>query len=340
MVRVKMITLIVTTGNSSLDKYSQELSKRMKIDKIEMEMPISIRQGYNLLKKSRSYNTNIFHFPHQQFARYINFINKPCVITVHDLSLQCSLLYNLSTRMKVYLKFDILGIKRAEHIIAISEYTKNDLISLLKIPSEKISVVHQGIDHEIYHTQRVNLFNYKYVLYVGSEQPRKNLPSLLKAFFALKKKDEFKDLKLVKIGGSGLEVDRKATLNTINELGLQKDVIFTGFIPEVDLPMYYSNASCFILPSLYEGFGLPLLEAMACGCPVIASNTTAIPEVVGDAGILVDPRNINEIESAIEQVLSNEKLRENLIEKGFIQSNKFSWERTASETTRIYESLK
>jgi glycosyltransferase involved in cell wall biosynthesis len=148
------------------------------------------------------------------------------------------------------------------------------------------------------------------------------------------------NLKLVKIGSPGLEADRIKTLDIINELGLQKDVIFTGFIPEVDLPIYYSNAACFILPSLYEGFGLPLLEAMACGCPVIASNITSIPEVVGNAGILVNSQNIKEIASAIEQVLFNEKIREELIEKGFEQCRKFSWDRTAIETSRIYESLK
>lgn len=335
-----MTTIVVTTGNSSLDKYSQELSKRMEIDKFEIEMPVSIRQGYDFLKKSRSYNTDIFHLPHQQFARYSNFINKPCIITVHDLSLQCSTLFNLSTRMKLYLEFDILGIKRAKHIIAISEYTKNDLISLLRICPDKISVVYQGINHQIYHTQKVNPFDFKYILYVGSEQPRKNFTSLIKAFCILKKNKNFTNLKLVKIGSPGLDADRKKTIDTINEFCLQKEVIFTGFIPEADLPMYYSNAACFILPSLYEGFGLPLLEAMACGCPVIASNITAIPEVVGSAGILVNPQNINEIASAIEQVLSSEELRDKLVEKGFEQCRKFSWERTTSETSRIYESLK
>lgn len=336
---IKMTTLIVTTGNSSLDKYSQELSKRLSVDKITTDMPVSIKNGHQFLRKLRSYDTDLYHLPHQQFARYSNIINKPCVITVHDLSLQCSSLFNLNARMKIYMKFDILGIKNAKHIIAISKYTKSDLISKLNISPDKISIVYQGVDHNIYYPQKPHSFDFEYVLYVGSEQPRKNLISLFKAFYILKKNNKFKDLKLVKIGGPGLEADRKATLDTINEFGLQEDVIFTGFIPEADLPMYYSNAACFILPSLYEGFGLPLLEAMACGCPVIASNITAIPEVVGDAGMLVDPQDIKGIASAIEQVLSDEELREKLIEKGIEHARKYSWDKSARETLNIYNEL-
>ena len=334
-----MITLITTKGNTSLDKYSQELSKRLTVDEIETKMPVSFKDGYNFLKQLRSCNAGIFHLPHQQFARYSKFISKPCVITVHDLSLQCSSLYNLNSRMKIYMKFDILGIKNAKHIIAISKYTKNDLISKLKISPDKISIVFQGVDHNIFLPQETPIFDFQYILYVGSEQPRKNLSSLLKAFQIIKLDTHFKDLKLIKIGSPGLEADRKSTLKMIDKLNLQNDVIFPGFVPEAELPKYYSKAACFVLPSLYEGFGLPILEAMACGCPVIASNVTSIPEVVDDAGLLADPLNVKEIVNAIEQVLSDDGLREKLIDKGFAQSRKFSWDKTAFETAKVYESL-
>jgi len=334
-----MTALIVTTGNSSLDKYSQELSKRLPVDKITTNMPVSIRGGYNFLKTLRSFDADLYHLPHQQFARYSNFINKPCIITVHDISLQCSSLYNLNTRMKIYLKFDKWGFKNAKHIIAISNYTRNDLISKLNLSPDRISVVLQGVDHDIYYPRKVHSFDFQYILYVGSEQPRKNLSSLLKAFQHIKMDKRFKDLKLIKIGSPGLEYDRNTTLKIIHDLNLQNEVIFTGFISEAELPIYYSNAICFILPSLYEGFGLPLLEAMACGCPVIASNITAIPEVIGDAGILIDPLNENEIAGTIEQLLTDNKLREDLIERGFKQGKKFSWDVTAHETLKVYKKI-
>lgn len=334
-----MITLIITTGNTSLDRYSQILSKGLTNDKIETKMPVSFKEGFDFLKKLKNYETDIFHLPHQQFARYSNFINKPCVITVHDLSLQCTTLFKVSNRMKIYLKFDILGIKKAKHIFADSESTKNDLVSKLKINPDKISVVYLGVDQNIYNPKKTVFVNFNYILYVGSEQPRKNLSSLLKAFRIIKQNENFKDLKLIKIGNPGLETDRKTILKLINELNLQNDVVFTGFVPEAELPKYYSNAACFVLPSLYEGFGLPLLEAMACGCPVVASNVTSIPEVAGDAGLLVNPLNVKEIANAIEQILSDDSLREKLIDNGLTQSNKFSWDKTASETAKVYESL-
>ena len=333
-----MTTLIVTTGNTSLDKYSQELSKGVTIDKIETKMPVSFKSGYNFFRNLSSYNTNLYHFPHQQFARYANFINKPFIITVHDLSLQCSSLYVLSKRMKIYLKFDKLGIKKAKHIIADSEYTKRDLISKLKIPEDRISVVYLGVNHDIYFPQKTD-FNCEYILFVGSEQPRKNFPSLLNAFSLLKKYKEFKNLKLVKIGSPGLELDRKTSLEFIEKLNLQKEVIFTGFIPEAKLPIYYSNAACLVLPSLHEGFGLPILEAMACGCPVITSNVTSLPEVTGDSAILIDPLDVESIVSSIKEVLSDKRLREKLIMKGFTQANKFSWDKTATKTLDVYDSI-
>jgi len=332
-----MITLIITTGNSSLDKYSQLLSKGLTNDKIEIKMPVSFKEGFDFFKKMRKYETDIFHLPHQQFARYLNFINKPCIITVHDLSLQCSSLYDLNNRMKIYVKLDKIGINKASHIIAISKSTKQDLITELGIPEDKISVIYQGVDHSLYKPIKSNECDLNYILYVGSEQPRKNFGSLLKAFYLLKQNSEFKDFKLIKIGEPGLKQDRHTTLKIISELNLQEEVIFTGFIPEAMLPLYYSNAACFVLPSLYEGFGLTVPEAMACGCPVISSNVSSLLEIAGDAAIFVDPYDVSSIANSITIICTDNNIRDRLTEKGIAQSKKYSWDDTARKTIDVYE---
>lgn len=328
--------LIVTKGKSSLDIYSQEISKRMNIDTFIINSPDSFKNGYNFLRSVRSTNVSFFHLPHQQFARYINFLNKPCILTVHDLTLQFPLLYKLNNRMKLYIKFDKMGIKKADHIIAISQNTKNDLISKIGISEEKITTIYQGIDHNIYKPQKKdNLYEFDYLLYVGSEQPRKNLESLLKAFYILKK--EFKDLKLIKIGEPGLSEDRRNVLKIIKKYNLEDDIIFTGYIPEIELPHYYSNAKCFVFPSLYEGFGFPVIEAMACGCPVITSNVSSLPEIAGNAAVFVEPRDISSLVNSIRMICTDNIMRDRMIEKGLIQSKKYSWDLTAKETMNVYK---
>jgi len=161
---------------------------------------------------------------------------------------------------------------------------------------------------------------------------------LLKAFSWLKKEARFKDLKLVKVGqAGGEEADfRKQTMEVINSLNLNQEVIITDIVPESELPVYYSGAAVFVLPSLYEGFGLPPLEAMACGCPVITSNTSSLPEVVGDAGIMVDPYDADNLAKAMRQVLTNDELRADMVRKGLEQAKKFSWERAAEQTQEVY----
>jgi glycosyltransferase involved in cell wall biosynthesis len=143
-------------------------------------------------------------------------------------------------------------------------------------------------------------------------------------------------LKLIKAGHARGEKYRRTTLETIDRLGLRDDVVFTDFLQEEELARYYSNAGCFVLVSLYEGFGFPPLEAMACGCPVITSNTSSLPEVVGDAGILIDPYDTNSLVKAMRDVLTNSKLRDDMVRKGLAQAKKFTWERAAEQTMEVY----
>jgi len=185
------------------------------------------------------------------------------------------------------------------------------------------------------------MVDYPYVLFVGSEHPRKNFARLLRAFFKLKSEHRVKDLKLVKVGkAGGPEADfRQHTLQVINELNIPRDVVFTDYVAEENLPAYYSGAECFILPSLYEGFGFPPLEAMACGCPVIVSNATSLPEVTGEAAVRVDPYDIYGIARALEMVLTDEGLRRELVSKGLERARQFSWEKAARQTMEVYQSV-
>ena len=332
-----MAVLIVTIERSGLDRYSQEIAKGIKTVKIETPRYFSLKGAYSFARKVRTLD-DIVHLSNQHFARYASFLKKPFLVTVHDLARCCFQFDKETIRERILLKLDIRGIKRASHIIAISQNTKSDLIKYLNIPRERITVIYVGVDHSIFKPVKAKLFHEAYILYVGSERARKNLNRLLQAFSRLK--GEFKGLKLVKVGSPGRSDEfRKRTIKQIESLGLDEDVIFMDWVAENDLPHFYSAASLLAYPSLYEGFGLPVLEAMACGCPVITSNTSSLPEVVGDAAIMVDPYDVDALARAMRKVLTNEGLRKAMIEKGLAQAKKFSWEKTAKETLEVYKKV-
>ena len=176
---------------------------------------------------------------------------------------------------------------------------------------------------------------FPFILYLGTLEPRKNLKSLILAYNEIKKK--FPEYKLIIGGAKGWGY--KNIFQIIDNLGIDKDIIFTGYIPEKDLPSLYNSAELFVYPSFYEGFGLPPLEAMACGTPVITSNTSSLPEVVGNAGIMVDPNNVNQLADAMYKVLTDDNLRRDMIKKGLKRAKMFSWKKTAKETLKVYEEV-
>ncbi|KKK99751.1 hypothetical protein LCGC14_2629590, partial [marine sediment metagenome] len=278
--------------------------------------------------------------------RYALFLNRPFIVTVHDLA-QCCFNFDRETiREKILLNLDKRYIKRASHIIAISQSTKSDLVKYLRIPETRISVIYNGVDHNIFKPYEpyqmrpydVKLLDKPYILYIGSERPRKNLDRLFEAFAQLKV--DFPRLKLVKVGGPGRSEElRSDTMRRLSSLGITKDVIFVDYIPEVDLAYYYCSAALLVYPSLYEGFGLPPLEAMACGCPVVTANTSSLPEVVGEAGIMVNPYDTSSLVQAMRRVLTDDKLRDNMVRKGLEQSKKFSWEKAARQTLEVYNKV-
>lgn len=332
-----MPVLVVTTEKSGLDKYSQEIAKRLDVKTVESRRYLSLIESYRLARMIQGLN-DLVHLPNQDFARYAIFLKNPFIVTVHDVVRSCFGFAKETIREKVLLKLDRKHIRRASHIIAISHSTRNDLIRYLKIPSDRISVVYIGVDHNIFKPYDVKLLDKPYILYVGSERPRKNLGRLFAAFAKLK--DEFPELKLVKIGAPGRsEKFRSDVMRQLASLGITRDTIFVDHVSELELAHYYSSATLLAYPSLYEGFGLPPLEAMACGCPVVTSNTSSLPEVVGEAGIMVDPYDTDSLAQAMRRVLTDTRLRDDMVRKGLEQAKKFSWEDTARQTQEVYNKV-
>lgn len=334
-----MPVLVVTTEESGIDKYSQEIAERLGVIELATQRYMSARDAFRFARLVRNV-PDIVHLPNQNFARFALFRRKPFIVTVHDL-VRFYIRFDPETvRERIWLKLDIMGVKRATHIIAVSQHTRNDLIRYMKIPESRITVIYNGIDRSIFkpYDVKLRLLDKPYILYVGSERPRKNLGRLFEAFAILK--EEFPDLKLLKVGPVGrYDTYRRDSEKKLVRLGITRDVGFIDYVSEQDLVSYYCSAALLAYPSLYEGFGLPPLEAMACGCPVVTSNASSIPEVVGDAGILVDPYNVQALAQAMKRVLTDSKLRDDMVRKGFEQSKKFSWEKAAEQHQQVYDKV-
>ncbi len=264
------------------------------------------------------------------------------VVTIHDLNplkFSNSNTHTYNCYMSILLK---QSVNVADKVIAISNTTKNDIMELLHIPEEKIKVIYQGVDKywkpvnsvsQLAIRKKYNIST-PYILAVGNLEPKKNFPRLFSAFSIIKDNKKIKE-QLVVVGPEGWST--KSISDSARKLS--PDIIFTGYISDYELQILYSGAELFVFPSLYEGFGLPLLEAMACEVPVIASNSLAIPEIAGDAALFFDPTNIEEIAETIEKVISNEELRKELIQKGINRVKQFSWEKTAKETLNLYKEI-
>ena len=237
--------------------------------------------------------------------------------------------------------------RRADLVITISEFSKCEIIKYLAIPSKKIHVVHCGVDlkqyREIDNIKQIEDVKQKYgivgnyILYLGTLEPRKNLHSLLTAYMYLKKEQKFVP-NLVLAGKKGWLYD--SIFEKVKEYGLQENVVFPGYIAASDAPILLSGALLFVFPSLYEGFGIPPLEAMACGTPVITSNSSSLPEVVGDAAILTDPLDIQGLKNAMQKLINSPELRRKLKEKGKLRAEQFSWRASAKRLLNIYNEVK
>lgn len=236
------------------------------------------------------------------------------------------------------------GVRKADAVIAISECTRGDVIESFGVPESKVATTLLGVDEcfQPVSEEAVERIRRRYglgdinLLYVGTLEPRKNIPTLLTAFDAARKAVPG-DVNLILAGGKGWFYDQ--VFRQIEELGIEERVRLTGYVPREDLPALYCAATAFVYPSLYEGFGLPPLEAMACGTPVITSNTSSLPEVVGDAGIMVDPHDTESLAESIVKVLNNAEIRDSMREKGLARAGKFSWKETARRTLNVYQNV-
>jgi glycosyltransferase involved in cell wall biosynthesis len=264
----------------------------------------------------------------------------PSVVTIYDLSF---LLYPESFKRskRFYLGlFTRLSARRARRIVVISESTKRDVVRLLGVSPEKVEVVYCGIDEAFrpLAEDQVAAFRSKrglperFILFVGTIEPRKNVTRLIEAFADLR--FAICDLRLVIGGAKGWFYED--VFARVEELGLEGEVMFPGYIPVSELPLWYNAAELFVYPSLYEGFGLPPLEAMACGTPVVTANTSSLPEVVGEAGLTVDPLDVEGLAEAMRRVLGDEALRQEMRERGLQRAKGFSWTKTALETVQVY----
>ncbi len=235
---------------------------------------------------------------------------------------------------------------RADKIIADSESTKRDILKFFGVQANNIVVVYPGVSdsfHVVNDTELIGSIRQRYnlselfILFVGTLEPRKNLVGLMEAYSKLRKTMDLKH-KLVIVGRKGW--DYESIFERVRDLGLKENVFFLDYLPEKDLPLLYNCAEMLVFPSIYEGFGLPPLEAMACGCPVITSNTSSLPEVVGEAAVLVNPHEVDDIARGIRQVLESPERKHDLIEKGLRRSQLFSWKKTAQETLAIFKNIK
>ncbi len=287
---------------------------------------------------SRKDRLDLFHYT--DHALSLLFRKGPIIITVHDIA-YLRLPNLLNTSRRIYKKYILqASIKKASIIVVVSYATKKDIIKYFGIREEKIKVIYLGVESRFRPINNVEEFRLKnnlpskMVLNVGTLEPRKNVVSLIKAFKKLREKG-FKDYKLVIAGGKGWLYEE--IFKEVSHSDLKQEVLFLGVVRDDDLPMLYNCADIFVYPTLYEGFGLPPLEAMACGIPVVTSNTSSLPEVVGDAGIMVNPTDINSLCDSMYSLLKEKKLRLRMRNMGLERSKLFSWDKAAEKMLKVYD---
>ncbi len=288
-------------------------------------------------------NLDLMHFTH--FNSPILYFKKS-IVTIHDITpfffpghKMKSLIRKIGFRAVFF-----SSVKKASKVIAVSESTKKDIIKYFKINENKIEVIYEGVDGQFKLTPQYlsDELTKKYkitkpfIFYTGVWRNHKNLVGLIKAFGIVKNKYKL-DYQLA-LGGEE-DPYYPEIRKTWEELGLENDIIRVGFIDQKELDLFYNIAEVFVIPSFREGFGLVGLEAMACGTPVVASKTTSLPEILGEAAIYFDPRNPQEMAEKIKLVLTDKKLYNELIEKGFRQVKKYSWEKMGEETKKIYDEM-
>jgi glycosyltransferase involved in cell wall biosynthesis len=298
-------------------------------------LPYSLRkQGYHL-----------FHSP--AFVAPL-WCPVPSVVTILDLT---SRIFpdHFDPKWRTYVNSLLPRVLRsASAVICISEHTKLDLLRFYKVSSSKIHVIHNGVDHAQFHpgagldpnwSRQIGLRE-GYMLHVGTLSYRKNIPTLLRAIAHLRSRRSWgnRQLLLAGSGNSGMKGGDDVH-RIIRELQLENIVVLAGYVPDEQVPGLYAHAAVVVMPSLYEGFGFPVLEGMAAGTPVVASNVSSLPEIAGDAAVLFPPHDEHALADAIEEILKNESLAAEMRKKGVARAAQFTWQHTAEETVKVYRSV-
>ncbi len=312
-------------------------------------VPLSILNPFRIPVELLVGRVDVFHSPrHQFFSQWYG----KSIITIHDLMFLDHPEFLKPEWIPPLKKEIAVAVKKADLIIAVSEFTKRRLIQKMGVDEAKIRVIYEGVREEFYPVSNEDvalLANVKnniqskyglkkpYILWVSNIEPKKNVHRLIDAFCQIKRLIP-KDYKLVLVGSNtSSSWYFNEVFQHVVQCGATDDIIFTGYVPDTDLRVLYSGAEIFVFPSFYEGFGIPPLEAMACGTPIVCSNSASLPEVVGDAAIQVSPHNTDELVKAIYSLLADEKLRKVFAQKAINQAKRFSWEKMARETLAVYE---
>jgi len=293
--------------------------KVIEYEKRGFKLPSRISYFYDIIfVKKTIREDSIKHFTSQTVAYMLNFIKpKKTIVTCYDLIPYFYINEEKSPIRRIMIKSWVKGLKKADRIIAISKFTKNEIIRILDYPEDKIFIAYPAVDHLRYKVlkkdkeiaKKYNIdskfFN---ILYVGNEEARMNVETIIHAVKNLKDKK----IKFIKLGNPNSAGRRENLIKLIKNLGIEEKVIFTDYVEEKDMPQIYNLVDLFIYPVSYAGFGLPPLEAMACGCPVITSNCSSLPEVVGDAAIKINPTDIDKLTNAILKIFNSKKLKADL----------------------------
>lgn len=337
-----------------LESFQKRLNENLKFrvylrEKPQKHLPVeSVNYTYTIVKPNflwSQISLPIYLTAHEKPAVFFSpahyaprFCPVPTVVTIHDLSYFYFPNEFLKNDLYKLINWTKYSVRKAKKIIAVSEHTKKDLVNFYNVAEEKISVVYNGygIETQNLKLKNQNSINYKlktknYILYVGTVQPRKNIKTLIDAFDIFT--DDHPDFSLYIVGKKGWMYDK--TAQSFKQSNHKDKIIMRGYVSDDELALLYQNAFCLVNPSLYEGFGIPVLEAMSQSCPVIASNTSSLPEIGGDAALYFDPKSIVQLGGQLNKLYDDKKLRDELVKRGKERIKKFSWQTCADKTLAI-----
>ncbi len=337
---------ILVSDNKSYDFFSDMLSKNsnFNVQKIN-STPYSPTEHIVIPEVLNTIKVDILHSPH--FMIPLIKTNTATIITIHDLMPFIFREFLPPSKMKNFFPVYSTVINRtarfADHIITVSKHSAGDIIRILGVTRDKITIIYSAADEGFRPlgkknpTEVLNRYGIKrpFLLFVGRQEYNKNIPGIVEAFITVRNKGYNVQLVMVTEPGKFL----KEVEPILKDEGLLDDVIITGKVSQEDLYDIYASAHTLLIPSFYEGFGLPAIEAMACRVPVIVSDRSSLPEVVGDAGLYVNPDREDKIAEAIIQLLTNEKMKDRYAERGYQRSKMFSWYKTVSDTIKVYEKV-